>query len=81
MSNSNTLGGASERARDKQGRNQDLQDLIAEEEVDPDKKIRYTIDFPPDLHQLLRRIAFEEDRSQKDVMLDALQMYANQRGY
>lgn len=76
-----SLSSASERARSKQHANQDLSELARKEEESPSETIRYTIDMPAERHQLLRRIAFEEDRSKKDVMLDALEMYAHKRGY
>jgi len=74
------LGSAAERSQQKSTAN--IDDLLSEarteeEEETPTK--RFNVEIPEDLHRYIKTQAAKEDRSMKDIFLDAMEMYLHER--
>jgi len=46
-----------------------------------DRKVGVNVRFDPELHDRLRRVAFEQRRKQSDILREALREYLNRLGY
>lgn len=68
------LSDATERGRSKKGP-RDLSDELDSGETEKEPTTRYTIDLPDSLHKEFKLRAVEEDRSMKDLMIEALEEY------
>jgi predicted HicB family RNase H-like nuclease len=75
---SDSLSDAADRGREKGSHQQDLAE-VARETDEKETTTRYTIDFPDSLHKRIKMQAVKEERSMKDLLIDAMEMYLNAR--
>jgi len=59
-----------------------LDDLLAEARTEEEEEVktkRFNVEIPEELHHFIKVQAAKEDRSMKDVFLDAMEMYLSRR--
>jgi predicted HicB family RNase H-like nuclease len=79
-------GGLSDAVETSKGKDvSHLDDLLREARTDEDDEPdgpemkRFNVDIPKELHSFIKTQAVREDRTMKDIFLDAIEMYLSQR--